>query len=71
MFAKYKNESFDELRLLAQIRNISHYENKSKEDMIKVLSETKPKPETPETEPEPKPVIRVNKGKLKGIRKMN
>ena len=63
------NLSFDELRLLAQIRNISHYENKSKEDLIKVLSETKPKPETPKQEPEPKPEIRVNKGKLKRIKK--
>ena len=34
--------SFDELRLIAQIRDISDYENKSKEDLIKVLSETKP-----------------------------
>ena len=39
------NLSFDELRLIAQIRNISDYENKSKEDLIKALSE--PKPETP------------------------
>ena len=62
------NLSFDELRLIAQSRNISDYENKSKEDLIKVLSETKPgtpkserpkletpkipKPETPKT---PKP----------------
>ena len=38
------NLSFDELRLIAQIRNISDYENKSKEDLIKALSE--PKPET-------------------------
>ena len=35
------NLSFDELRLIAQIRNISDYENKSKEDLIKALSETK------------------------------
>ena len=35
------NLSFDKLRLIAQ----SHYENKSKEDLIKALSE--PKPETP------------------------
>ena len=44
------NLSFDELRLIAQIRNISDYENKSKEDLIKALSETKPetpKPQTP------------------------
>ena len=39
------NLSFDELRLIAQLRNISDYENKSKEDLIKALSE--PKPETP------------------------
>ena len=44
------NLSFDELRLIAQLRNISDYENKSKEDLIKALSETKPetpKPQTP------------------------
>ena len=40
------NLSSDELRLIAQVRNISSYENKSKEDLIKALSET-PKPETP------------------------
>ena len=59
------NLSLDELRLIAQIRNISDYENKSKEDLIKALSE--PKPETPK--PEPKPEIRVNKRKLKKLRK--
>ena len=32
--------SLDELRLIAQIRNISSSENKSKEHLIKVLSET-------------------------------
>ena len=51
------NLSFDELRLIAQVRNISGYENKSKEDLIKALSETKPetpKPETPKPET-PKP----------------
>ena len=31
------NLSFDELRLIAQVRNISSYENKSKEDLIKHL----------------------------------
>ena len=36
------NLSFDELRLIAQVRNISRYENKSKDDLIKALSETKP-----------------------------
>ena len=52
LFAKLRmiNLSFDELRLIAQLRNISDYENKSKEDLIKALSETKPetpKPQTP------------------------
>ena len=59
------NLSLDELRLIAQIRNISDYENKSEEDLIKALSE--PKPETkPQT---PKPEIRVNKRKFKKLRK--
>ena len=80
------NLSFDELRLIAQVRNISSYENKSKEDLIKALSET-PKPETPKLKtpklissklkisklkkPKPKPrlEIRVNKKKLKKLRK--
>ena len=39
------NLSFDKLKLIAQLRNISDYENKSKEDFIKALSKTKPKPE--------------------------
>ena len=68
------NLPFDELRLIAQIRNISDFKNKSKEDLIKALSEPEPKPETkpkqtpkPKTKPEPesKPEIRVNKRKLK------
>ena len=51
------NLSFDELRLKAQIRNISDYQNKAKDDLIKALSEPKPetpKPEKPKT-PKPKP----------------
>ena len=56
------NLSFDKLRLIAQVRNISSYENKSKEDLLKALSETKPetpkpkipKPETPKLKT-PKP----------------
>ena len=68
------NLSFDELRLIAQIRNISHYENKSKEDLIEALSEPKPKPKPqtprPEQKPQtPKPELRVNKRKLKKLRK--
>ena len=54
-----KNVSFDELRLIAQIRNISDYENKSKEDLIKALS--KPKPE-------PKIRVKINKRKLKNLK---
>ena len=73
--------SFDELRLIAKIRNIRDYENKSKEDLIKALSEPKletPKPETPKPKtsktetPKPektKPEIRVNKKKFKTLRK--
>ena len=74
------NLSFDELRQVAQFRNISDYENKSKEDLIKALSELEtPKPETPKPEakpktkqkqtPKPKPAIRINKKKLKKLRK--
>ena len=68
------NLSLDEVRLIAQIGNISDYENKSKEDLIKALNKTKPKPEAPKPEtskpePEPKPEIRVNKRKLKKLRK--
>ena len=40
------NLSLDELRLIAQNRNIRDYENKSKEDLIKALSERKPKIKT-------------------------
>ena len=50
------NLSFDELRLIAQIRNISDYENKSKEDLIKALSE-------------PKIEVNVKKKRLEKIRK--
>ena len=50
------NLSLNELKLMAQNRNISDYENKSEKDLIKALSE-------------PKPKIRINKNKLKEIRK--
>ena len=52
------NLSLNELKLIAQIRNISDYENKSKKDLIKALSEPKPetlKPEIPETKPKTTP----------------
>ena len=77
------NLSFNELRLIAQTRNISDYKNKSKTDLIKALSEPKPetpkpKPETkpkqtskpkPKPEPEPKIEVKVNKKRLEKIRK--
>ena len=53
------NLSFDELRLIAQIRNISDYENKSNDDLIKALSE--PKPET--LKPKPKKIKTIKKKK--------
>ena len=50
------NLSLNELKRIAQSRNISDYKNKSKKDLIKALSE-------------PKPKIRINKKKLKELRK--
>ena len=50
------NLSLNELKLIAQCRNISDYENKSKEDLIKALST-------------PKRKLRINKKKLEEIRK--
>ena len=50
------NLALDELRLIAQNRNIRDYENKPEEDLIKALSE-------------PKPKLRINKKKLEEIRK--
>ena len=50
------NLSLEELRLIAQNRNIRDYENKSEKDLIKALSE-------------PKPKIRIDKNKLEEIRK--
>ena len=66
------NLSFDELKLIAQVRSISGYENKSKEDLIKALSEPKsesPKPEIPKLKiPKPWTEIKVDKKKLKKLR---
>ena len=64
------NLLFDELKLIAQIRNISSYDNKSKEDLIKALSEPKsesPKPAIPKPE---KPKLKTLKLKLKIISKL-
>ena len=59
------NLSLGVLKLIAKIRNTNHYENKSKEDLIKALIESdlkleSPKPKTrlkPEIIPKPKPEI--------------
>ena len=37
------NLSLDELKLVTESRNIRDYQNKSKKDLIKVLSKPKPK----------------------------
>ena len=50
------NLSLDELRLIARNRNIRDQENKSEKDLIKALSE-------------PKPKIKIDKKKLEEIRK--
>ena len=50
------NLLLDELKLVAQSRNIRDYENKSKKDLIKALSK-------------PKPKIKIDKKKLEEIRK--
>ena len=50
------NLSLDELKLISQNRNIRDYENKSEKDLIKTLSE-------------PKPKIKINKKKLEEVRK--
>ena len=50
------NLSLNELKLIAQYRNITDYENKSKEDLIKALSK-------------PKPKLGINKKRLEEVRK--
>ena len=56
------NLSLDELKLVAQSRNISDYENKSEKNLVKALSKPIPKPK-------PKLEIRINKKKLEETRK--
>ena len=64
------NLSLYELRQIAKGRNISDYENKSKKDLKKAIIEIKPEPKPkPETKSEPKLEIRINKKKLKELRK--
>ena len=50
------NLSLDELKLVAKNRNIEGYENKSEDDLTKILSE-------------PKPKTSISKKKLKEIEK--
>ena len=59
------NLSLNELALIAQIRNIGCYENKSKEDLIKALNEPKPETRKPETKPETKPKPKTAKPETK------
>ena len=49
------NLSLHELKLIAQIRNISDYENKSKEDALNETKSETLKPETLKTTTETKP----------------
>ena len=70
------NLSSDELRLIAKIRNISDYQNKSKEDLIKAVSEPEPDTKTkPDTKPNPEPEreskieMKFNRSRLKKLRK--
>ena len=60
MFGKHKDDKF--IIWWAQIRNISDYENKPKEDLIKAPSETKPE--------KTKLEIRVNKRKFKNLERI-
>ena len=62
--------SFDELSLIAQIRNVSNYQNKSKWEFEKALSEPeikpKPKPERKaETKPKREPKFRKDFDELR------
>ena len=50
------NLSLNELKLIAKTRNIKDYKNKSENDLIKILSE-------------PKPKINLSKKKVKEIKK--
>ena len=50
------NLSLNELKLIAKSRNIKDYKNKSENDLIKILSE-------------PKPKINLSKNKIKEIKK--
>ena len=58
------NLPFDKLRLIAQVRGISDYENKSKEDLIKALSEPKLEPPKPEIQKQEIPKLKAPKLKI-------
>ena len=56
------NLSLNELKPIAQIRNISDYKNKSKEDLIKALREPKPETKPKQTlKPETKLEVKFNR----------
>ena len=50
------NLSLNELKLIAESRNIIDYKNKSENDLVKILSE-------------PKPKINLSKKKIKEVKK--
>ena len=50
------NLSLNELKLIAKSRNIKDYKNKSENDLIKILSE-------------PKPKINLSKNKIKDLKR--
>ena len=65
------NLLFDQLRLIAQVRNISDYENKSKEDLIKALSEPRwesSKSEIPKSESPKLQIFKPEIPKLKTLK---
>ena len=64
------NLLFDELKLIAQVRNISSYDNKSKEDLIKALSEPKSESRKPAIPKPEKPKLKTLKLKPKIISKL-
>ena len=62
------NLSLDELKLIAQSRNICGYENKSQNDLVKALRKPKPKLKS-KRKPKPLIKVKINKKKLEEIKK--
>ena len=63
VFAKYKNDKFiiRWIKANSTSRNINDYQNKSKKDLVKALSEQK-------TKPKPNIKIKIYKKKLEEVR---